>query len=251
MKTWERWVLTVLSPLGLLVCLIFFILLVAYLNSRPLDFEDVKFNTPEKVAEELGIKDLPKFSYVGNTANAEFNWNYWDCLVEFQFEDTLSIKDKENIIQYAKSKDKFQWNYEELPKEEVIEFFNIKYSKTDTILYNIVVTNNKVYVAYDDQLYYPDFSYLFEINEFHLIAEITNYVGDDSSHKYYIKFNKPYLKYIVNIKKNKLWKYKETSKTITLMKYLYSDYDSAPIAEEYKIIIDKKQNTAIIECDNF
>ena len=54
MKTWERWVLTVLSPLGLLVCLIFFILLVAYLNSRPLDFEDVKFNTPEKVAEELG-----------------------------------------------------------------------------------------------------------------------------------------------------------------------------------------------------
>ena len=130
-----------------------------------LDFEEVKFNTPEMVITELGIKDLPMFSYVGNTINSEFNWDYWDCLVEFQFEDTLSVKDKENIIQYAKSKDKFQWNYEELPKEEVIEFFNIKYSKTDTILYNIVVTNNKVYVAYDDQLYYPDFSLFPSLND--------------------------------------------------------------------------------------
>ena len=35
-----------------------------------LEFEEVKFNTPEKVVEELGIKDLPKFSYVGNTGSA-------------------------------------------------------------------------------------------------------------------------------------------------------------------------------------
>lgn len=250
-KTWERWVLTIFSSWGFLAFFLFIILLFIYLNSRPLDFDDVKFNTPEKVAEELGFKDLPKFSYVGNTVNAEFNWDYWDCLVEFQFENTLSVRDKEKIIQYAKGKDKFQWNHEELPKDGVIEFFNIKYSKTDTIPYNVVVTNDKVYVAYDNKLIYPNFSYLFGMNEFHLIAEITNYVGDDSSNKYYIKFNKPYSIYIENIRKDKLWKYKETSKTITLIKFLYSENDSAPIAEEYKIFIDKKQNTAIIECGNF
>lgn len=251
MKTWERCILTILSPLGLLVCLIFFILLVAYLSSRPLDFEDVKFNTPEKVIKELGIKNLPKFSYVGNTRNAEFNWNYWDCLVEFQFEDTLSVKEKERIIQYAKGKDEFLWNYEGLPKEGIIEFFNIKYEESDTIPYNIVITNNKVYVAYKEKLYYPDFSAFFETNDFHLIAEITNYVGDDSSHRYYLKFEKPYSQYIDKIRKDKLWKCKDNSKSVTFIKYLYGEDDSRPVAEEYKIIIDKKQNTAIIESGNF
>ena len=67
-------------------------------GTTSLNFEEVKFNTPEKVIAELCIKDLPEFSYVGNTVNSQFNWDYWDCLVEFQFEDTLSIKDKKAII---------------------------------------------------------------------------------------------------------------------------------------------------------
>ena len=77
---------TIIS-LSVVIALIF--LLFKCNGTSSLEFEDVKFNTPEKVIEELGFKDLPKFSYAGNTANTEFNWNYWDCLVEFQFEDTI------------------------------------------------------------------------------------------------------------------------------------------------------------------
>ena len=87
-----------------------------------LDFEEVKFNTPEMVITELGIKDLPMFSYVGNTINSEFNWDYWDCLVEFQFEDTLSIKEKQAIFQYAKGKINFSGNTKNFPKTELLSF---------------------------------------------------------------------------------------------------------------------------------
>ena len=58
-------------------------------ESESLDFEKVKFNTPEKVVAELGIKGLPKMTYVKNTTNSETSWGNWDCLVEFQFEDSL------------------------------------------------------------------------------------------------------------------------------------------------------------------
>ena len=215
-----------------------------------LDFEEVKFNTPEMVITELGFKDLPKFSYVGNTVNSEFNWDYWDCLVEFQFEDTLSIKEKEAIIQYAKGKDKFQWKYKELPKNGVIEFYNIKYGEADTIPYNIVITNDKVYVAYKDKVDYPDLSDFLDSNDFHLIAEKNSIVGVDASHQYAIKFKQPYSQYINKLNNDELWKCEETSHTISYAKYLYGD-DGTTLQTEYKIIIDKKNNSAIVEYGSF
>lgn len=215
-----------------------------------LDFEEVKFNTPEIVITELGFKDLPKFSYVGNTVNSEFNWDYWDCLVEFQFEDTLSIRDKETIIQYVKGKDKSQWNYEELPKEGVIEFYNIKYEETDTIPYNIVITESKIFVAYKDKVNYPDLSDFLDSNDFHLIAEKNSIVGVDASHQYAIKFKQPYSLYINKLNNDKLCKCKETSQTISYTKYLYGD-DGTTLQTEYKIIIDKKNNSAIVEYSSF
>ena len=219
-------------------------------GTSSLDFEKVKYNTPEKVIEELGFRDLPKFSYVGNTVNSDFNWDYWDCLVEFQFEDTLSVKDKGTIIQYAKNKDKFQWKYKELPKEGVIEFYNIKYEESDTISYNIVITNNKVYVAYKDKVDYPDLSDFLDSNDFHLIAEKNSFVGVDASHEYAIKFKQPYSHYINKLKNDELWKCEETSHTISYAKYIYGD-DGTTLQTEYKIIIDKKNNSAIVKYGSF
>ena len=219
-------------------------------GTSSLDFEKVKYNTPEKVIEELGFRDLPKFSYVGNTVNSQFNWDYWDCLVEFQFEDTLSIKDKKAIIQYAKGKDKFQWKYKELPKNGVIEFYNIKYGETDTIPYNIVITNDKVYVAYKDKVDYPDLSDFLDSNDFHLIAEKNSFIGVDASHQYAIKFKQPYSQYINKLNNDELWKCEETSHTISYAKYLYGD-DGTTLQTEYKIIIDKKNNSAIVEYGSF
>ena len=219
-------------------------------GTTSLNFEEVKFNTPEKVIAELCIKDLPEFSYVGNTVNPEFNWDYWDCLVEFQFEDTLSIKDKEAIIQYAKGKDKFQWKYKELPKNGVIEFYNIKYEESDTISYNIVITNNKVYVAYKDKVDYPDLSDFLDSNDFHLIAEKKSFIDVDASHEYAIKFKQPYSHFINKLKYDELWKCEETSHTISYAKYIYGD-DGTTLQTEYKIIIDKKNNSAIVKSGSF
>ena len=219
-------------------------------GTSSLDFEEVKFNTPEKVIAELGIKHLPEFSYIGNTVNSDFNWDYWDCLVEFQFEDTLSVKDKGTIIQYAKNKDKFQWKYKELPKEGVIEFYNIKYEESDTISYNIVITNNKVYVAYKNKVDYPDLSDFLDSNDFHLIAEKNSFVGVDASHQYAIKFKQPYSQYINKLNNDELWKCEETSHTISYAKYLYGD-DGTTLQTEDKIIIDKKNNSAIVEYSSF
>ena len=205
-----------------------------------LDFEEVKFNTPEMVITELGIKNLPKFSYVGNAVNSEFNWDYWDCLVEFQFEDSLSVKEKEAIIKYTKKQDKFQWN---LPENGVAEYFNIIYGENDTIPYNIAITNDKVYVAYDNKVYFPDFSDIFSSKDYRLLAERTWLIGPDSSHEYVIKFNKPYSHYINELRKDDTIEYTETGNSITIEK---KNGDST-----CEIEINKKKNTALILINYF
>jgi hypothetical protein len=212
-----------------------------------LEFEEVKFNTPEKVVEELGIKDLPKFSYVGNTANADFNWDYWDCLVEFKFEDTLSLQNKENIIKQVSAKDTLHWKFKDIPEEGVAEFYNIRYSDTDTIPYNIVITNDKVYVAYDNKVYYPDLSDIFSSNDYRLLAERTWLIGPDSSHEYVVKFNLPYSHYIKELRKDKTIEYKETGNLISITKNIYSKHDSDYLQAKYEIEINKKKNTAFIK----
>ena len=73
-----------------------------YNGKKSLDFEEVKFNTPEKVTTELGLKDLPEFDYVENRVHSEFNFDYWDCVVEFKFRDMLSAQEKNNIIKQLK-----------------------------------------------------------------------------------------------------------------------------------------------------
>ena len=52
------------------------VVLMSQCRNKSLEFGEVKFNTPENVVEELGIKNLP----------------------EFNFKDTLSFHDKENIL---------------------------------------------------------------------------------------------------------------------------------------------------------
>lgn len=250
-KKWARWTFTILSPWGILAILFIILLVWEYTRPSSLDFEKVKFNTPEKVITELGFENLPKFSYVGNTTDTEFNWGNWSCLVEFQFEDSLSAKEKETIIQYAKSQDKFQWTYEGLPKEGVVEFFNIKYEENDTIPYNIVITNDKIYVAYNNWFYNPDLSDIFSSNDYHLLAERTWLIGPDSSHEYVVKFNQPYFHYINELKKDKTIEYKETSNTITIKKYIYAREDSTILQAEYEIEINKKKNTALINYGTF
>ena len=49
------------------------VVLMSQCRNKSLEFGEVKFNTPENVVEELGIKNLPEFFYVGNTTNANFN----------------------------------------------------------------------------------------------------------------------------------------------------------------------------------
>lgn len=230
-------------PLSVVIALV--ILLFKCNGKSSLDFEEVKFNTPEKVITELGIKDLPKFTYIGNTLGCETMWGNWDCLVEFQFEDSLSVKEREAIIQQAKGKDKFQWN---LPKEGVVEYFNIKYEENDTIPYTIAITNDKVYVAYNDWCYNPDLSDLFSSNDYHLLAERTWLIGfTDSSHEYVVKFNQPYSHYINELREDETIEYKETANTITIKKYIYAREDSTILQAEYEIVINKKKNTAKIK----
>lgn len=251
MKSWKRWLLTIISPSWLYIIPLILILILIILDSipsKPLEFEKVKFNTPEKVIAELGIKDFPKMTYTKNTVGCETIWGSWYCLVEFQFEDSLSIKDKEAIIKFAKSKDEFQWN---LPEDGVVEYFNIKYGEKDTIPYNIVITNDKVYVAYDNKVYYPDLSDIFSSNDYRLLAERTWLIGPDSSHEYVVKFNQPYSHYINELKKDKTIDYKETSNTIMITKNIYSNDDSTYLQEEYEIEINKKKNTALINYGTF
>lgn len=235
--------------ISLTIVIALVILLFKCNGKSSLNFEEVKFNTPEKVIAELGIKDLPKFTYVENTLGCETAWGNWDCLVEFQFEDSLSVKEKEAIIQQAKGKDKFQWN---LPKEGVVDYFNIKYGENDTIPYTIAITNDKVYVAYNNQCYNPDLSDLFGSNDYHLLAERTWLIGfTDSSHEYVVKFNQPYAHYINELRKDKTIEYKETSNSIAITKNIYANGDSTYIQEEYKIEINKKRNTAFITNNTF
>ena len=245
MKTWKRWLLTIISPLGLNLLFMLFGLLIMLctmipIESEPLDFEKVKFNTPEKVVAELDIKGLPPMTYVKNTTNSETSWGNWDCLVEFQFEDSLSIKDKNAIIKFAKSKDEFQWN---LSNDGVVEYFNIKYGENDTIPYNIAITDDKVYVAYDYSIYYPDLSNIFSSNDYLLLAERTWLIGPDSSHEYVIKFTQPYSLYINKLRKDETIGYKETGNIITMTK------DN--VDPTFEIKINKKKNTAFILINYF
>lgn len=205
-----------------------------------LEFDEVKFNTPEKVVEELDIKDLPKFSYVGNTANADFNWDYWDCLVEFKFEDTLSLQNKENIIKQVSAKDTLHWKFKDIPKEGVAEFYNIRYSDTDTIPYNIIITNDKIYVAYNNKVYYhfmPET--LLCSKDYHLLLVKNSLIGIDSEHQYVIQFKKSYTQYLDRFHENDGWKCKNGSDFIYLTKETSQD--------SYRININKKRNIAIIE----
>ena len=247
-KKWARWTFTILSPWGILAILFIILLVWSYTRPSSLEFEEVKFNTPDKVIAELGIKDLPKMTYVKNTLGCETIWGNWYCLVEFQFEDSLSVKEKEAIIKYVKKKDKFQWN---LPENGVAEYFNIKYGENDTIPYNIAVTNDKVYVAYDNKVYYPDLSDIFSSNDYRLLAERTWLIGPDSSHEYVVKFNLPYSHYIKELRKDKTIEYKETGNLISITKNIYSKHDSDYLQAKYEIEINKKKNTALINYGTF
>lgn len=205
-----------------------------------LNFEEVKFNTPEKVIAELGIKDLPKFSYVGNTVGADFNWDFWDCLVEFQFGDTLSLQDKENIIKQVAQKDTIHWEYRDILKEGVAEFYNIKYSDNDTIPYNMIITNDKIYVAYDNNAYYHSMpNELFNPTDYHLLMARNFFIGIDSEHKWVIQFNKSYTHFLDKLKESDGWECKETTSYIYYTRETSQDY--------YRIQINKKRDIAIVE----
>lgn len=243
-KKWARWTFTILSPWGIFAILFIILLVWEYTRPNSLEFEEVKFNTPDKVIAELGIKDLPKFSYVGNTVGADFNWDFWDCLVEFQFGDTLSIQDKENIIKQVAQKDTIHWEYRDILKEGVAEFYNIKYSDNDTIPYNMIITNDKIYVAYNNNIYYHSMSNeLFNPTDYHLLMARNFQIGIDSSHKWVIQFNKSYSQYLDRLKECDEWKCKETTSSIYFTRETSQD--------SYRIQINKKRNIAIVEYDTY
>ena len=164
-----------------------------------------------------------------------------------KFEDTLSLQNKENIIKQVSAKDTLHWKFKDIPEEGVAEFYNIRYSDTDTIPYSIVITNDKVYVAYDNKVYYPDLSDIFSSNDYRLLAERTWLIGPDSSHEYVVKFNLPYSHYIKELRKNKTIEYKETRNLISITKNIYSKHDSDYLQAKYEIEIKKKKNTAFIK----
>lgn len=214
-----------------------------------LEYDQLKIKTPEQVTELLGISELPKMTYLENTVHREFNWDYWDCVVEFQFEDTLSSTEKSRLVQYAKNGDSFQWVYENLPKEGVVEYYGIKYKETDTIPYNIAITETKVYVAYNDEL--DDYNSLieFDAQSYHLIAFKNFLFGIDSSHEYKIHFKRPYSECIKHLKDEKDWEYTETQRGISFIQKLYSQ-DSI-LQSETIVNIDKRRNTAIIKYETY
>ena len=218
-----------------------------YNGKKSLDFEEVKFNTPEKVTTELGLKDLPEFDYVENRVHSEFNFDYWDCVVEFKFRDMLSAQEKNNIIKQVASKDELHWIYKDIGKDGIAEFYNIKYEDGDTTRYNIVITDDKIYVAYSDNLYQHLSDEIFKPSEYHLIGVRNAYVGFDSSHEWTIQLKKPYTQYVDRFNDGN-WKREETSNILSFIKEIYSD--GCKQSEE-RIDFDKKRNVAIISDGSF
>ena len=221
------------------------VVLMSQCRNKSLEFGEVKFNTPENVVEELGIKNLPEFFYVGNTTNANFNWDYWDCLVEFNFKDTLSFHDKENILKQVLSKDTLYWEYINLSQNGIAEFYNIKYSDNDTIPYNIVITNDKIYVAYNNRLAYYSVieESLLNLAEYHILVIKNFNFGVDSEHEYVIQLSKPYIQYLDRFKTSEGWQCKETSTSIFFSKESVEDY--------YEIEFLKNRNIFIISSGNY
>lgn len=218
-----------------------------YNGKKSLDFEDVKFNTSEYVTAELGLKDLPDFYYVDNTVHSEFNFDYWDCVVEFKFRDMLSAQEKNNIIKQVASKDELHWIYKDIGKEGVAEFYNIKYEDCDTTRYNIVITNDKIYVAYSNNLRQQLSDDIFKPSEYCLIGVRNAYFGFDSSHEWMIQLKKPYIQYLDRFNDGN-WRKEETSDILSFIKETYSDgYKQS----EERIDFNKKRNVAIVSYGSF
>ncbi len=166
------------------------------------------------------------------------------------FVESLSEFDKNRIVKFAKDKNDFRWVTEGLPAEGVAEYYNIRYGENDTISYNIVITMDKVYVAYRSGFYCPDFSDLLDSNDFHLMAERTFNEGLDSSTEYLINFRHPYSIYINRLKCDKDSDYKETTDSVFIVKKIYGA-DSDYLQAEYEVKINKHQNMAIIKWNEY
>lgn len=249
METWKRWLFTILSPSW---CYIAFIVLVLvlliadFMPPKSLDFDKVKFNTPEQVTTELGLKDLPEFEYVGNTAKSEFNFDYWDCVVEFKFVDTLSVQAKNNIIKQVARKDELHWVYKNIASNGVAEYYNISYKDEDTTRYNIVMTNDKIYVAYSCNLHQPLSEELFRPSEYHLIGVRNGYFGADSSHEWIIQLKEPYTQYLNRFADG--WKREDAPHKLSFIKETYrNDHKQS----ECIIVFNKKKNVAIISYESY
>lgn len=213
-----------------------------------LEFNELRFNTPEQVADELGLNDLPEFYYVGNVAHPVFNFDYWDCAVEFRFRDSLSLQDRENIIRQVARKDELHWNYKDLPDNAVAEFYNIKYDNEDTLRLNVAITNSNIYVAYDDDIFLLT-DELFTPEDYHLIGVRSAHFGPDSSHEWTIQLNKPYTKYLDKFKKSYGWKREDSEDKISFVKEIRNDQGYLQADECVAFI--KKRNVVLINHRTF
>lgn len=143
------------------------------------------------------------------------------------------------------SKDTLYWEYINLLQDGIAEFYNIKYSDNDTIPYNIVITNDKIYVAYNNRLaYYPVIEErLLNLAEYHILVIKNFNFGVDSEHEYVIQLSKPYTQYLDRFKTSEGWQCKETSTSIFFSKESAEDY--------YEIEILKNRNILIISSGNY
>ena len=123
----------------------------------------------------------------------------------------------------------------------------IKYEDGDTTRYNIVITDDKIYVAYSDNLYQHLSDEIFKPSEYHLIGVRNAYVGFDSSHEWTIQLKKPYTQYVDRFNDGN-WKREETSNILSFIKETYSD--GCKQSEE-RIDFNKKRNVAIISYGSF
>lgn len=219
-------------------------------TNASLPFEEVKLNTPDKVAEELGLKNMPKFHYVGNQSHAGFNYDFWDCVVEYEFEDSLSTNDKREIIRQVAQQDDLHWMYKNIPSDCVAEYYNIRYGERDTTRYNIVITTHKIYVAYDGNFNKEeeDRITMFAPSEYHLIGVSNAYIGPDSSHEWTIQLKEPYTRYLNRFEVNGEWKCENTKGSISFRK---EEYINGFLQSIEEVEFRKSRNVAIINYDTF
>lgn len=119
-------------------------------GNKKLSFEETTFNTTESVRLLTGLSCIPKLEFREAVESPEFDFWYPDQWVTFNLTDSiLSEKERFAIIDAARKGDPYFWNITNLRENAIAEYQGLRISSTDTIHYELVFLEDKLYLAYE------------------------------------------------------------------------------------------------------